>query len=275
MFAPILLPQHSKLNLPNRLPGADAQHPIVGRMAPGHGFLGVARSGGGFTDLLTGKPGTVNGTPITSMRSTIGPAVSNNSVGTNDFTWTGKDSTSLDRQATFAGILIANAIGNFIFTTGKVAGGVSIGTQAGTGFIAIIWNGVLQINSTIAPALGVPHFVAISGNLKTSGNNTSYINAVMCNLVTGAISTSVVTGQAGSTPTAGDGTYQLLDRNNANLFVGWVATMAYAPYCASLARLYALAQNPWSIWYPYSVVDTLQWARMPTPIYALMPQIYM
>ena len=247
-----------------RNPGVDPLHPA----STGLLFSGVAARGGAgcFTSLITGASGTPNGSPGFVFDSRMGPALgctTNSNVVFSPFP------SLLNSPIALTGAWIFKYVGNtanpqYAFND-NAAGANGFGVSNG-GLYAYIGGTGLPQGGSIALTAGVTYFIAMSAVKSASGNATVYL--VATRLDTGTITTGSITGSIGAS--AGDGNLYIGNRGtNTRQLDGNLAALMVSNRSLSASQLLAWAADPWAFWYPYTMLQTLDF--LSTPVSGVTP----
>lgn len=240
----IVRPPRGPLAFPGIRPGFDSSHVA----AAGVQFSGVAADGGGFFNVLTGKPGTKNGTPTSVVNSVLG-RTSYFSSNTDNATFSYPSTAWLSQ--TMAAIVVFDAATSasprvLLSTSATAAAGMLILANA-TNEFAVTFGGSQTTFAAGAgvPAVtaGIPIFFAVSVQ---SATRYTYIVTRLDNGV--SMSGGATTATA---LTAGDTSIYVGNRGtNSRQANGKIAAVAHSASFMSAAQLLAWANDPWSFWYP-------------------------
>jgi hypothetical protein len=244
-----VIQQRTTLAFPGGLAAQNRLHP----MALGARYAGVASPGGGFIDLLTGKPSVpTNGTPTTTVLSGSGPGVpTNTSTVYNAIANSYSDSPS---SVTMAAILTITASppGNpaVIFSTRSTITGASGIFWGLAGIFNCFANGAgVLLGASFILTVGQAYFVA-------SSFRNGLQNFVAINLKTGRILTT--TGTSAMTMTVGTGSYAIGVATAGQHPNASISAVAYSiNNFMSLERLLQWARAPWDYWYPPVMGDLM------------------
>lgn len=234
-------------------PGFDPTH-----IAANSCTLAAIASAGSFIDLLTGKPGTVAGTPTAAMHGVIGPCVKFNG-GSDNVAISGKktySTTTAPLNVTLAAIILLNASAAAeaflsLGTSGVDASYTYFGTSGASATpIAIGNQGLANVSVAWTASLSVPFFVAASQSLSATSGATQTGNLILTRLDTGQTYTG--TGSNGSYTTGSrNGTYNIGSRGASNIpATANIAAVMASDNFLSLAALRQWASDPWAFWYP-------------------------
>lgn len=220
-------------------PGFDPTH-IAASGISAKGHVGVS-SGGGWLNVLTGIPGTINTAAPSVIDGVTGPSY----VGANDtsgFTFPG--SATAENTFTLAALVRPTsfpATGTIFFSsaTTNTGNGLVINNTS----IVRILAGVTNILNGPTLSANSPYFIAGS---RLAG---STVNLLVLNLNTGVLLTS--TGTNATNSAASDGTYVVGKSPAFNAQSGRNAAVMYNPALfLSMSELRAWAADPWAFWYP-------------------------
>lgn len=223
-------------------PGVDPSHPASANLR----FSGIPIPTGGYINLMTGAPGTVAGTPTAGIDKDVGPYTGGNS-NASGWTFSGNPAVT-ESPITMAAIVSqVNGGGNLVelFRHSTGAAAIGFGMQNGTGLYYD--DSGFGARTVVSNALNTtdPWFVGISGTL----GGTIY--GVIMNMKTGQMFTgSTAAGGAG----ASNGTYSVGTGGSA-FGTRLLGPTMYSAVAMNLDRLMAWAQNPWSFWYPDSLLE--------------------
>lgn len=247
-------------------PGFDPTHPVANSVR-----LSAVASGSNFVNLLSGKAGTISGTPVSAISGVIGPSTNIGAgVSSDRVTFSGMPIAS--SAMTMAAIMIGAVPGGTnpaIFSnTSSSSSGYIFYQNNGTGILTIQQWGIGSNSfSTVIPVPGHPCFVAA-----TKDANGSFF--VSTDLITGAIqSNSAGGGSVSGTP---NGTYTIGNWPAANLDDPRLTPMSavmYSDVVTSSQLLLQWAQDPWAFWYPrrsLSIVGAAAAAAIKAQMLALM-----
>lgn len=239
------------LAFPGGAPGFDPMHPAARGISLGHGFSGVA-STGGFQSLLNGLPATIAGTPSAAILSSIGSCTYMGALSTNKLSFAGQ-STATDVNATLAVVVMLSSLATAsgFFETSGTNAGWRIVARSSTGTFGMTAGGVSDFNSNITLSINVPYFVVASTKGGTSG---TVVNYLVKNLLTGSVYTNVSTT---GNPTASNGSYLIGTDGVGEYLRGYIAAAMFAPTFIALPILLAWAARPWDFWYPSAVQTVL------------------
>lgn len=228
-------------------PGFDPTHPAAAAsMGYGHGFSGIASSGG-ITNILTGKSGTLVGAPTAKVLA-MGPTINFGGGASTDAVTFAGQSTINDTAITLAGIVVmdTNAGTTQSIIQNDFGSASGVGIRNNTGALQFYAS---SLGSNLSPffcfVVGVPTFfaVSVSGSLGTA-------NFLSKRLDTGAVLTSSTT-LAYSITRAPNGTYVVGNSTSANQGCGGsIGAVMFAPTFMSGQQLLKWADDPWSFWYP-------------------------
>jgi hypothetical protein len=210
-------------------------------MATGARYAGVAAPGGGFINLLTGKPGVATGGALTTaVLPGLGLATACNQ--TTRYVAIANPYADTPTATNFAAILTPtanNGFTNFVFATNGSSGGGLTLVSVRPGFYA---NGVSTTSTLPVLTLNQPYFIAVS--ISTTGYNW-----VSVNLVNGRV--SVQTSVGAMTMGVGTATWTVSIASGNSQANATIAAVAYSVNNFLSARqLRQWAQAPWDFWYP-------------------------
>lgn len=216
----------------------DPSHPA----AQGTPFSAVSAAGGGMINLVTGAPGTRNGTPSYGIKGIVGPVTSfPGNTDNSQFTF----SNTTFSSAVMAGVVVppASAANNSYIVNNAAAGSYGLSISNATSQFANVVIANVSVASAILMAVGIPYFVVASVK---SGSQV----IVVMRLDTGAIQTfTAATVQAA---TAGDGSMYVGNRGtNTRQLGGALSACMFTGNCfLSLQQLLAwCADGPWNYWF--------------------------
>lgn len=204
----------------------------------------VSRKAGTLTNLLDGRPGTINGGSISANVILTGHGAR---VGTTSSIRFGNSPAPSNDSVTFACIVVPNSsvANSAIFDTdGAGTGGNGFGWQSASLVPRLVVKpSFTNVSSGITLSVGVPYFIAASCNSSAS-------NHLVMRLDNGVISTSSTTGL--TTPSAPNGTCTV---GNFGATSNFASDMTYhaimwSSIFSSKQALLLAASDPWSYWYP-------------------------
>lgn len=259
-----LISRQNLLAFPNRNPGFDPGHVAL----TGGGvcrFSGVATLNKGMVNLLTGKgPDTVTATPVQKIVQF--PGILQPSTTAGGFVFTSGINFVSDTVFTIAIIVYSTSLGtnNRPFGFGTTStNGYSI--QINTSGLPTMAVGATTGTFAITLAVNIPYFLVMG----RSGTGTSLSYCLAKRLDTGAVLTATkTTSTAETTPT--QVSIQTISNNNNHILGACAYIGGGAP---SLTLYQELANDAWSFWYPYTVLDSLNWMQGFTAVDTIMGQI--
>lgn len=217
-------------------PGYNPSHIAAG----GTRFSGISVPGN-FLNILSGKVGTLSGTPTWAVKSYVGPVTYFTSSSAS---FTGQ-STANDEACTIGTIVYPiNQNNSCVFSSsGDNAGWRTIHGGFGAINYQLVAGGVAVTINTgdLVPGEYSPWFLATSAGLSTS----CY---VVKNLANGKTRFAESTGP-GST-LASNGTYMVGANTFGQNYYGGIAAVMFSGRYNSLQSLLQWAADPWSFWYP-------------------------
>jgi len=223
-------------------------------------FSGVATiNGANFINIFNGMKGTVSPTPAVGRNGIIGPFLDTRAAGSGGgVTFSGiYPATTSQNPVTLAGIVLAPATLagaelEFIETSTTDAN-AKAGTNT-TNTFTFTMPGTANVDSLIPLVANTPYFYATSYS-----SSAGKANFLVLNLRTGQVTTSVIS-QSG---TPGNGNGNIVIGNDANNIGGGnpgLATAAamFSNNYLSISALRIWATDPWSFWYPGSMLGKQQ-----------------
>jgi hypothetical protein len=234
-------------------PGLNLAHPAARGISGAHGLCAVATNNG-FISLANGAQGTVSlGTFGSFIQSPIGPA----------FNWSAQAN---NQNVVFPGTLINDLSATLAIIGTDVAG---TGAYMGTDFSTETGGWRLDdttltapfagsVSSGLTPPLSVPILYVASINAAQG-----LVRFMTVNLLTGALVTATVSS-GGLTPIVpGSATLWIggCPAQSTNSIQGSVSAAMFSPTPLSMAQMLAWGADPWSFWYPPSVLMSYALAR--------------
>lgn len=225
--------------------GFDSSHIASKGISPTHGGSFVFKGINGV-NLFTGKAGTINNTPVSTLLSFIGPSIFCQISTANYVTFTGQ-STVVGLDTTVAAILVwnTNNIGGY---STILANGVVLGLN-GSNFFNLFTTG--DNPTSFTPSVNVPYFVVVSIN------GANRINWIVRRLDTGQIvlSSSVVPA-AGAPPNSGATVFLGNNSGSGQSAGATIAAVMQSYVYLSLPQLIQWSTDPWSFWYPNQKISS-------------------
>lgn len=222
--------------------GVNRGHP-AGRKAAFAFVAGGALSG---VDAVARQVGTIGGSPTVITGQAVGTALKFNG-STHELRWSNR-STAVNKNMTMAWLGVFDGGGNaspFLSTSASTNTGWRLGTNTG---LAVIKGGIVVLNASFIPTTGRPYFFAVSGN------SVGTLNFVQRDLLSGVITTGVVSDS--NTPQADDGGIVLARDNNGGEFLPCSCAAAMVGYhFMTMDALIDWAQDPWAAWFDRHPAD--------------------
>ena len=212
-------------------------------------FSGVAL-GGNFVRLFPFNSGTIAGSPIAALDSTIGPSLKFSAAGDVSSFLNTIPITYSPTETTYGAIINLSAFTNAGCILGSAysgAGGTRIDVASSTGVLRFVTTALAVYSSGIALTANQPYFVACTAKF------SSICYFLVKNLLTGAVQTSSITIGNLTPPTAS--TIYVGDNGTSHNPTGLIAAAMTSYTYIGAAGLLAWSKDPWSYWYPNTIGD--------------------